>query len=1160
MSDIRDWLEDLGLGEYAEAFEAEKIGLEALPELEDTDLKEMGLPIGPRKLVLKAIRKLKSVPTPGTEAGPDFRPIDQAPKSVPLEAERRQVTVMFCDMVGSTALSERLDPEDLRTLMQAYQQAAGAVVERYEGHVAQYLGDGLMIYFGWPQAHEDDAERAVRAGLEIVEVVKAVEAAEPLQVRVGIATGPVVVGETGGGDASVPKMAVGETPNLAARVQGLAGHDQIVIAAGTHRLAGAAFECENLGEQTLKGIVEPVRCWRIVGLGRASTPSAEGNMPFVGREGELANLDKCLDEVERGRGQVVVLIGDPGVGKSRLLAEFRMRIGDRVAWAEGRCISFGQSMVFHPLIDLLRKVLDIDEDDSTEAIRDKVSKGVAQVADNLVPNAKYLHYMFGVAQDHDPVQQMDPQLRRAETFDALRQLLLVAAERKPQVLMFEDLHWSDAATTEFLRYILDSVPAGRLLLLATLRSGYAPPFDERSYVNRLALHNLAPEDTTRIAKTLLSATNLPCELQSLIHQKAEGNPFFVEELVKSLRETGGICRDGERWVLDRPLDQIVVPDTVNGVIMSRIDRLEDNARHTLQLAAVIGREFTQRLLDGIAGPSESSSAALRELLAFELIYQKALYPELAFMFKNALVQDVAYSSLLKTRRRDLHWQVATAIEEFYADRLEEHYAVIAHHFSTAQDWPKAADYFENAADHAAAAFAIHEAISLCNQAIDALNRSKQVGVELKTAGLHEKNAGFHYSVSDFDGAHAENEKAAALSRQLADPEREGLATAGMSLASAFAHKFERSLAESARAEEIARALHADDILAASHFATGFVHYLTGDLEEGQKRFQHVYELSQSVGDSFHQGMSIDCLGYIDNWQGNYNVSASRTKEALEIARFHNLPSLALQGLFSLSLPLIGMGLHDDAYPVLLEGLDLAKKLGDEFTHNRIYNTLGWLHAECGDMERAVELNETARHFSVVRGDPETIANAELNLGDVHLMKNDAKLAQEFFFGVSKVVGDPSTSDWMKWRYSQHLFVGFGETCLAMDDSSRADDFANQCLELATRTNSRKYLSRGWRLKGEIAMARTNWEDAEAALGKALAFAERTGNPTQLWKTHLALGRLYKETQRVDQGRNSTKAASVILDSIGQKLQNPELQAGFNESPQFRAIQDQCAID
>ena len=425
---VREWLEGLALGQFADAFEAEHIDLRALPELTEDDLKDMGLPIGPRRIVLKAAR------VRGDGLGAISRiaaASAAAPISVeqPREAERRQITVMFCDLVGSTALSERLDPEDLRSLMQAYQQTCGVVIRRYAGHVAQYLGDGLMVYFGWPAAHEDDAERAVRAGLEIIEAVKKVQAPDPLQVRVGVATGAVVVGETGAGDASVPKLAVGETPNLAARVQGVAGADEIVIADSTHRLTGGAFEYADLGKQTLKGIVEPVRTWRIEGLARAQGrfEAARGLhlTSFIGREEEVGMVVRRWEQACDGEGQVVTLCGEPGIGKSRILHELQSRLADtQYQTVRYQCSPYHTNAPLHPFAEQLERMAALARDDAPEAKCDKLEAVMAASGKEVTVMMPLLAPVLSLdTGSRYPALNLSAQKQKEETLAALCELV-----------------------------------------------------------------------------------------------------------------------------------------------------------------------------------------------------------------------------------------------------------------------------------------------------------------------------------------------------------------------------------------------------------------------------------------------------------------------------------------------------------------------------------------------------------------------------------------------------------------------------------------------------------------------------------------------------------------------------------------------------------------
>jgi class 3 adenylate cyclase/tetratricopeptide (TPR) repeat protein len=1180
MPDVREWLQGLGLGQYADAFEAQEIDTGDLHDLEEVDLEKLGLPMGPRKRLLRAIAELEIGSKPPSDEPTEFRQPAHYPPSAlaekiltartSIEGERKQVTVLFADVKGSTDLVQHLDAEEVSKLFDPLQGLMIDAVHAYEGTVNEVLGDGIMAIFGAPIAHEDHALRACRAALDMQKAARVwAERSAPespargIRLRVGLNSGEVVVRAINN-DLTISYSAMGMTTHLAARMEQTAAPGTIWISGDTRRLVGGLVDAEPRGEFEMKGVAQPVPVYELCGLGKARTrleaASQAGLTPFVGRQNELRALEGRFAEADAGRGQVVTIVGDPGIGKSRLLMEFRERLGEQVAWVEGRSVSFGQSMAFHPLIDLLRRNFRVDEQDGAEVVREKVAAGVRRIGLGLEPAVPYLVHMLGAAEADDPVHTLDPQIRRAETFDALRQLLLRAAERKTQVLVFEDLHWSDHATREFLRYLLDSVPGARVLILLTHRPGMDAALGDRTYATRLVLHKLSEAESGEMAEAVLASADLPKELRALIRRKAEGNPFFVEELITALSETGAIRPEGTTWVLGRPLDQIAVPDTIQDVLMSRIDRLENEPRQALQLAAVIGREFTQRLLDRIAEIRAGTTTVLRELQAIELIYEKALFPELAYMFKHALTQDVAYGSLLTQRRRELHRRIGEAIEDLYGDRLAEHYAVLAHHFARGEDWARAAEYFERAADHAAAAFAIHEALALCDQAIAArCHCGDESAIDVKRADLHAKKAGLYMLRSEVGKAHDENVRAAELAAQLADPAREGAAFAGMAVASFFSYQFDRAVDESQRAIDVGLSIGSDSIVAAGQCWTAWVGAVTGRLDDARSTFTEARKRAANSRSLLHETISTAILSQIANWQGDFGKSEPLGKAALQLGRENNLPLPHLISLFSLGLPLTGQGKYDEALSIFSEGLTLAEKVGDEIFRNRMLNCTGWVHAECGNVEGAIQFNEEGLGQSRERGDPEVIANCELNLGDAARTQNELSLALEYFESVFRLARKPSTSDFMKWRYSQHLFAGLGEAVLASDDPAKADDFCNHCLELAIRTDSKKYLVRGWRLKGEIAKARLDWEGAEEALCKAVNLAKQVGNPTQLWKTHLALGELYHDTQRTDAARTSFAAARNVLDRIGGSLQTPELKRGFERSPVLRDVYERLSI-
>jgi class 3 adenylate cyclase/predicted ATPase len=689
VNSIRGWLQALGLEEYAALFERERIDLETVRHLSDADLRELGLPLGPRVKLRMAI---------------------EPPPSGP-RAERRRITVMFCDLVGSTALAEHLDPEELRELMRAYQDACREAVARFAGHVAQYLGDGLMVYFGWPTAHEDDVERSVRAGLAIVLAVKGVAAPTPLRVRIGIATGPVVVGETGAGDASVPKMAVGETPNLAARVQGLAGPDEVVIAAATRRLLGAGFDLDDLGEHMLKGIVEPVRAFRVLAA-RAVTDRFEAThgtriTPLVGRESEMALLLDRWRHAMEGRGQVLVLRGEPGMGKSRVVRAFRDRIAaEGPTWVQYQCSPFFTNTAFHPITEQLKRAAGFGDDDNIAVRLDKLERLLDRSGGAMADAPPLLAALLSVpSEDRYPSLDLSPSRQKERTIEVIAQGLGRLAGMAPLLAVFEDVHWIDPSTLEFLTHLIARTPEWRLLLLVTHRPEFNPPWEGLAHVTLHSLNRLSREQSALMAGRVAQDT-LPETLIAQIVTKTDGVPLFVEELTKAVLES------------DRPAGEdaaasslLAIPTTLHDSLMARLDRLA-TAKEVAQLGATLGREFGYDLIEAVS-PLDAVSLrqALARLVDAELLYQSGKPPQARYVFKHALIQDAAYQSLLKSTRARYHEQIARAMEERLPETIETQPELLAHHYSEAGLVEQALPYWQAAGKRAVQRSANVEAIN-----------------------------------------------------------------------------------------------------------------------------------------------------------------------------------------------------------------------------------------------------------------------------------------------------------------------------------------------------------------------------------------------------------------------------------------------------------------
>jgi tetratricopeptide (TPR) repeat protein len=539
--------------------------------------------------------------------------------------------------------------------------------------------------------------------------------------------------------------------------------------------------------------------------------------------------------------------------------------------------------------------------------------------------------------------------------------------------------------------------------------------------------------------------------------------------------------------------------------------------------------------------------------ALELIHEKDLFPELAYMFKHALTQDVAYNSLLEQRRCELHHLIGQAIEELYADRLPEQYEVLAYHFAKGQKWIKALDYLLKAADKATRSFANREAIALYDQALK-IAEHPELTVDARTLmTIHRSRAGLFLVTSDFEGSRAEGEIVLDLARRTAEQRSEGVALIDLGYTALWMKDFDRALDYAHQAVKVGEKIDDRPLQAGGHYITGAVRAITGSPDRAKKTVDRVLTISRPANEMRYQSFALSLLGHLTNWQGAYAQAAQYLSEGLHIARANNLLAPLFENLFMYGITLVGKGDYDQALSTLKEGMDFCAKVGDEVYYLRMMNTLGWLYIECGDLNRSVDFNRRAADGARQRGDPETIANSGLNLADALLAQNDLAAARETLEGVYRIVRNPATSDWMKWRYSTHLFASYGEVLLASGEIEKAAAFAQRCLQIATRTDSRKYLVKGLRLEGDIAFARRQWDDSEIAYRRALSIAQAIRNPTQLWKTHLALGQYYRRRKQPEQAQQSLRAARDVIDQVLSSLQTPGLRQSLQSYPLVQRV-------
>jgi len=702
--DLAEWLRALGLEQYEDAFRDNEIDWKVLPSLTADDLKEIGVvPVGHRRRLLDAIAAL------GQGEGPRETP----PGPASGEAERRQLTVMFCDLVGSTPLATRFDPEDLREIVGAYHRCVSDTVARFAGFVAKYMGDGVLVYFGYPEAHEDDAERAVRAGLAVIEAVDKLAGPEKLNVRLGLASGLVVVGDLIGAGAAQERGVVGETPNFAARLQALAAPGALVIADSTRRQIGQLFEIEDLGLRALAGFAEPQRAWCIAGesgvLSRFEALRSEAT-PLVGRDEELDLLLRRWQQAKAGEGRVVLVSGEPGIGKSRLSAALSSRIqGEPHTRVRYFCSPHHQDSALYPFIVQLEHASGFARDDTTDG---KLSKLQALLSlgtpGNEIELLAELLSLPNTAADLNLSQQR----KREQLFETLLRQLETSALSRPVLMVFEDAHWIDPTSRELLDLILNRVSRLPVLLIVTFRPEFQHGWSGQSQVTVMALNRLGGHDGAALVEHLAGNAGLAREAVDEIVERADGVPLFVEELTKAVLESGDPSDRVAAVLAASPSPAVSIPATLHASLIARLDRLGPSAKEVAQIGAILGREFGYDLIEPVAHrPAVELTVALDRLEAAGLLFCRGIAPQSSYLFKHALVQDAAYSTLLRGRRQELHARVAAALEEHFGDLVQRQPELLAHHLTAAGDIERAVDQWLKAGRHAGGRLAHAEAIA-----------------------------------------------------------------------------------------------------------------------------------------------------------------------------------------------------------------------------------------------------------------------------------------------------------------------------------------------------------------------------------------------------------------------------------------------------------------
>ena len=867
--------------------------------------------------------------------------------------ERKQVTVMFCDMVGFTPFMEKLGPDEGYTIMDQIYEILIHKVQDYDGTVNEMTGDGIMALFGAPIAIEDAPQRAIRSSLAIHRAISKCsdklsnKGIPSIKLRAGINTGTVVVGSLGN-DLRVEFKAVGDTVNLASRIEGLAEPGTTLVSENTFKLAEGFFRFEALGEKEIKGKDEPIKVYQVIAPSSSRTRfdvSAErGLSQFVGRISELDLLCEGFERIKEGQGQAFSIVSEAGIGKSRLLYEFRKKISSEdTIFLEGRCLSYSHGISYHPIIDILKANLDIRDEDDDPTIRKKVIKGLKILEIDEAFASPYLLELFSVKDSGFDEIKMSPDAKKERVMEIVKMFTIKGARIRPLITAYEDLHWADKSSEEILKYVLDSIPASRAMMIFTYRPEFVHTWAGKSYHNQINLNRLSNRESLEMVKSLLETESIDRKLEELILEKTEGVPYYIEEFVKSLDDMGMIEKTHSTYSLTQNIEAVSIPSTIQGVITTRVDRLPEQAKELLQTGSVIEREFSYELIKNVSYLDEKQLlSALSALKEAELLYERGIYPDSTYIFKHALTRDVVYDSIIAGKKRNLNEQIGNSIEELFSTRLEQKYEVLANHYSNAENWIKAVHYAQLAAERAHKLSLFHQAVNLFDKTAEWIKKLPDCRSQIENLlSIYLELCWSNIGLGQFGKVEEVALEAEKIAKKLGDNIQLGIAYLGLGTACVYRGKFEKTERYTLLAIKYLEDTPEERSLAIANLVLGACYIGQGLWQKSEPCFSKTVKIYDKLGSKTEYVMGWNALPYtIVCGQLGYNYAViGRVTEGKELfdrgftADLEQVSNLTTkmafcswQGLF---ISLVGKD-YFEALSKINNLVDLAERSGSPF--------------------------------------------------------------------------------------------------------------------------------------------------------------------------------------------------------------------------------------